>query len=78
MKKVLAWVSLPHADYWVMCSASPALEFAPVNKDDLKVGFIFIGGAERQGLHLRALSRRSAKAMHGRSWAWSDEPGVLR
>ena len=41
MKKVLAWVLCLMLTLGMVSVASA--EFAPVNKDDLKVGFVFIG-----------------------------------
>ena len=53
----------------VLCSVS-ALAFEPVDKKDLKVGFIYIGGAEDKGPSRRHQGH-DGQAGPGR------EPGVL-
>ena len=47
MKKVLAWVLCLMLTLGMVSVASA--EFAPVNKDDLKVGFVFIGDVSDKG-----------------------------
>lgn len=51
----------------VLCSVS-ALAFEPVDKKDLKVGFIYIGGAEDKGFTYA--HHEGTKAMMA-SWAWT-------
>ena len=47
MKKVLAWVLCLMLTLWMVGAASA--EFAPVAKEDVKVGFIFIGDVSDKG-----------------------------
>ena len=54
----------------VLCSVS-ALAFEPVDKKDLKVGFIYIGGAEDKGFTYAHHEGHDGQAGPGR------KPGVL-